>query len=29
MGRYHIVDRWTGTDHDLESVGRHFLDLAA
>src|SRR5262245_31927728 len=27
-GRYHIVDRWTGTDHGLESVGRHFLDLA-
>ena len=27
-GRYHIVDRWTGRDHGLESVGRHFLDLA-
>jgi hypothetical protein len=27
-GRYHIVDRWTGTDHGMESVGRHFLDLA-
>jgi hypothetical protein len=27
-GRYHIVDRWTGTDHGLESVGRLFLDLA-
>jgi hypothetical protein len=27
-GRYHIVDRWTGTDHGLESVGRLFLNLA-
>jgi hypothetical protein len=26
-GRYHIVDRWNGTDG-LESVGRLFLDLA-
>jgi len=27
-GRHHIVDRWTGTDHGLESVGRLFLKLA-
>jgi hypothetical protein len=26
-GRYHVVDRWNGTDG-LESVGRLFLDLA-
>jgi hypothetical protein len=27
-GRYHIADRWTGTDYGLESVGRLFLNLA-
>jgi hypothetical protein len=26
-GRYHVVDRWDGTDG-LKSVGMHFLDLA-
>ena len=28
-GRYHVVDRWTGTNDGLESVGRLFLDLAS
>jgi hypothetical protein len=27
-GRYHIVDRWTGIDHGLESVGGLFINLA-
>jgi hypothetical protein len=27
-GRYHVVDRWSDTDHGLESVGKLFLDLA-
>lgn len=27
-GRYHIVDRWTGSDDGLESIGKLFLDLA-
>jgi hypothetical protein len=27
-GRYHIVDRWGGTDSALGSIGRLFLNLA-
>jgi hypothetical protein len=27
-GRYHVVDRWSGTDQGLKSVGKLFLEFA-